>query len=214
MIDRSSSCVTGDWRVCDRWLTGRHRVWQVIDVCVTGDWQVVVVRNRWLTCVWQMIDRSSSSCMSEELVRTDEPMTSQKRQRTTKKMKTDKKLQVNTTLWQHPLFISCQLSPLRSNRHHRSNDDCLESKGKIIRFVLCCIVFNSKQLCTVHCTHIWTDLTVVSSLDLAFLCLCCVLQFIHVRFSFLGLFCIIGYLCMCAFVVLDLVSSVLCQEIG
>jgi len=29
-----------------------------------------------------------------------------------------------------------------------------------------------------------------------------------------GLFCLIVYLCMCAFVVLDLVSSVLCQEIG
>ena len=35
------------------------------------------------------------------------------------------------------------------------------------------------------------------------------LQFIDVIFSFLGLFCVIAYLCMCAFVVLDLVSSVL-----
>ena len=32
--------------------------------------------------------------------------------------------------------------------------------------------------------------------------------------AFLGLFCVIVYLCMCAFVVLELVSSVLCQEIG
>jgi len=31
---------------------------------------------------------------------------------------------------------------------------------------------------------------------------------------FLGLFCVIVCLCMCAFVVLDLVSLVLCQEIG
>jgi len=30
----------------------------------------------------------------------------------------------------------------------------------------------------------------------------------------LRLFCIIVHLCMCAYVVLDLVSSVLCQEIG
>jgi len=42
----------------------------------------------------------------------------------------------------------------------------------------------------------------------------CVLQFVCVRVSFLGLFCVIVYLCICAFVVLDLVSSVLIQEIG
>jgi len=41
-----------------------------------------------------------------------------------------------------------------------------------------------------------------------------VLQCICVRFSFLELFCVIVYLCMCAFAALDLVSSVLCQEIG
>jgi len=41
----------------------------------------------------------------------------------------------------------------------------------------------------------------------------CVLQFICVRFSIWGLFCLMVYLCICAFVVLDLVSSVLCQEI-
>jgi len=41
-----------------------------------------------------------------------------------------------------------------------------------------------------------------------------VLQFICVTFSFLGLFCVIIYLYMCGFVVLDLVSSVLCQETG
>jgi len=35
-----------------------------------------------------------------------------------------------------------------------------------------------------------------------------------VRFSLLGLFCVIVYLCMRAFVVLDLVSSELFQEIG
>jgi len=40
------------------------------------------------------------------------------------------------------------------------------------------------------------------------------MKFIGVTFSFLGLFYIIVYLCMCVFVVLDLASSVLCQEIG
>jgi len=41
-----------------------------------------------------------------------------------------------------------------------------------------------------------------------------VLQFICVRFSFLGLLCVIVYFSVCAFVVLDLVSLVLHQEIG
>jgi len=51
---------------------------------------------------------------------------------------------------------------------------------------------------------------VVCWLDLAFLSLYmyCVLQFIYARFSFWD------FLCMCAFIVLDLVSSVLCQEIS
>jgi len=51
-------------------------------------------------------------------------------------------------------------------------------------------------------------------LDLAFLCFYCLLQFIYIRFGFFGLFGVIVYLCMCAFVVLDSVSSVLCQEVG
>jgi len=54
------------------------------------------------------------------------------------------------------------------------------------------------HLCTVPCTHIWTDLTVVCCLNLTSLWLYCVLQFVCVRFSFLGLFCVIVYLCMCA----------------
>ena len=80
-------------------------------------------------------------------------------------------------------------------------------RGKIIRSVLCSIVCNSCAPCNAY-------LTVVCKLDLAFLWLYCVLQLICVRFSFLELFCDIVYLCMCAFVVLDLVSSVLCQETG
>ena len=45
--------------------------------------------------------------------------------------------------------------PLPSNRHHRSNGDCLEGKRKIIRSVLCNIMRNK----CAQCTHIWTDLT-------------------------------------------------------
>jgi len=103
--------------------------------------------------------------------------------------------------------VYLHLLPLPSNRHHRSNDDCL--KGKRENYHVCSVQYCVQQLCTVQCTHIWTDLTVVCWLDLAFLWLYCVLQFICVR-----LFHVIVYLCMCAFVVLDLVSSVLCQEIG
>jgi len=44
--------------------------------------------------------------------------------------------------------------PLPSNRHHRSNGDCLEGKGGIIRSVVCNIVCNN----CAQCTHIWTDL--------------------------------------------------------
>ena len=46
------------------------------------------------------------------------------------------------------------------------------------------------------------------------LLVCCVLQFICVRLSFLELFRVIVYVCMCAFVVLDFVSSVLYQTTG
>jgi len=38
------------------------------------------------------------------------------------------------------------------------------------------------------------------------------IQVICVRFSFLELFCVTVYLCVCDFVVLDLVSSVLCLQ--
>jgi len=60
----------------------------------------------------------------------------------------------------------------------------LRVRGKIIRSVLC----NA---------HIWTDLTVVCWLDLAFPWFYCMLQFICVRFRLLGLFCVIVYLCVC-----------------
>jgi len=41
-----------------------------------------------------------------------------------------------------------------------------------------------------------------------------VLQFICVSFSFWDYLMLVVNLCMCAFVVLDLVPSLLCQEIG
>jgi len=54
-----------------------------------------------------------------------------------------------------------------------------------------------QQSCTV--TRMWTDLTVVCWLGLAFLWSYCVLQFICARFSFLGLFCysLVVYVCSC-----------------
>jgi len=48
-----------------------------------------------------------------------------------------------------------QLSPLPSNRHHWSNDDCLE--GKRENYQVCSVQYCVQQLCT----HIWTHLTVL-----------------------------------------------------
>jgi len=41
--------------------------------------------------------------------------------------------------------------PLPSNRHHRSNDDCLE--GKRENYQVCSVQYCAQQLCTVQCTH-------------------------------------------------------------
>jgi len=49
--------------------------------------------------------------------------------------------------------------PLPSNRHHRSNGDCLE--GKRGNYQVCSVQYCVQQLCTVQCTHIRTDLTVL-----------------------------------------------------
>jgi len=81
---------------------------------------------------------------------------------------------------------------------------------------LCSMQYCVRQLCTVQCTHmarpnscllVRFSFSVVILYVTVYLCIC-------IRFSLLGLFCVIVYLCMCAFVALDLVSSVLCQEIG
>ena len=49
---------------------------------------------------------------------------------------------------------SC-VSPLPSNRHHRSSGDRLEGKGE--NYQVCSVQYCVQQLCTVRCTHIWTD---------------------------------------------------------
>jgi len=49
--------------------------------------------------------------------------------------------------------------PLPSNRHHRSSGDCLEGKGE--NYQVCSVQYCVQQLCTVGCTLIWTDLTVL-----------------------------------------------------
>ena len=49
----------------------------------------------------------------------------------------------------------CSRRPLPSNRHHRSSGDCLEGKGE--NYQVCSVQYCVQQLCTVRCTHIWTD---------------------------------------------------------
>jgi len=78
--------------------------------------------------------------------------------------------------------------PFPWSRHYRSSDNCLE--GKRGNYQVCSVQYCVQQLCAMQCIHIWTDLTVVCWLDLAFLWLCYVPQCICVRFSFLGLFCV------------------------
>ena len=45
--------------------------------------------------------------------------------------------------------------PLPSNRHHLSSGVCLE--GKAENYQVCSVQYCVQQLCTVRCTHIWTD---------------------------------------------------------
>jgi len=63
--------------------------------------------------------------------------------------------------WQvRPSVLSRRLSaPPPSNRHHRSNGDCLE--GKRENYQVCSVQYCVQQLCTVQCTHTWADLTVL-----------------------------------------------------
>jgi len=45
--------------------------------------------------------------------------------------------------------------PLPSIRHHRRCGDCLGGKGG--NYQVCSVQYCVQQLCTVRCTHIWTD---------------------------------------------------------
>ena len=55
--------------------------------------------------------------------------------------------------------FSRQRHPLPSNRHHRSNGDCLE--GKRENYQVSSVQYWAQQLYTVECRHIWRDLTVL-----------------------------------------------------
>jgi len=55
-------------------------------------------------------------------------------------------------------------TPLPSNRHHRSNGDCLEGKGE--NYQVCSVQYCVQQLCTLQCTHMNRP---NSSLDWVFL---------------------------------------------
>ena len=48
-----------------------------------------------------------------------------------------------------------KIPPLPSHRHHRSCGDRLEGKGE--NYQVCFVQYCVQQLCTVQCTHIWTD---------------------------------------------------------
>jgi len=82
------------------------------------------------------------------------------------------------------LSVSLVLSPLPSNRHRRSNDDCLE--GKRENYEVCSVQYCVQQLYTVQCTHTWMDLTVL-----------------WIGFCITGpiSLCLDSFLCMCAFCV-------------
>ena len=51
-----------------------------------------------------------------------------------------------------PPYLHHLISPLPSNRHHRSCGDCLEGKGE--NYQVCSVQYCVQQLCTVRCTHI------------------------------------------------------------
>ena len=51
-----------------------------------------------------------------------------------------------------PIAVETLSPPLPSNRHHRSNGDCLE--GKRENYQVCSVQYCAQQLRTVHCIHI------------------------------------------------------------
>ena len=50
------------------------------------------------------------------------------------------------------VFVPKYITPLPSNRHHRSSGDCLEGKGG--NYQVCSVQYCVQQLCTVRSTHI------------------------------------------------------------
>ena len=59
---------------------------------------------------------------------------------------------LSSTCWRLVFCLVQSLSRLLpSNRHHRSNGDCLE--GKRENYQVCSVQYCVQQLCTVQCTH-------------------------------------------------------------
>jgi len=93
------------------------------------------------------------------------------------------------------LYYILHSIPFPSNRHHRSNGDCLE--GKRENYQVCCVQYCVQQLYTVSCTHTWTELTVRSGWVLSHWAHFTVLRFIFVHV----LFCVwLHIACMCSIV--------------
>ena len=63
-------------------------------------------------------------------------------------------------LFFYHFYVVLNSRPIPSNRHHRSTGDCLEGKGE--NYQVCSVQYCVQQLCTVQCTHIWTDYWVLS----------------------------------------------------
>ena len=97
------------------------------------------------------------------------------------------------------IFVSMFPPPFPSNRHHRSNGDCLE--GKRENYQVCSVQYCVQQLYSELHTHIlWTELyRTNSSLDWV---LSHLAHFTVLRFSFVYvLFCVWMYIaCMCSIV--------------
>jgi len=73
-----------------------------------------------------------------------------------------RRVRYTATSW-IPECVTTFRTPLPSNRHHRRCGDCLEGKGEnyqvcsVQYYQVCSVQYCVQQLCTVRCTHIWTD---------------------------------------------------------
>ena len=103
-------------------------------------------------------------------------------------LKTDNHTSISSlNFYRQDALPDTQPTPPPSYRGYQSNDLWLE--GKRENYHVCSAQYCVQQLCTVQCAHILTNLPVVCWLDLAFLWLYCVSQFVCLRFNVLGLFC-------------------------